>query len=265
MTKRKKIQDINEQLENMEIISNRDTFRVLSMLAKHGSLSFSELKNELNLNPNSLHRCLSKLSAHGLIENYYEKKEDKKMYSFYKISSKGHEDLHLNIGVPRVWEILKKFKDVCRLRGWRTSESEDWIEADDKYNTFLWVKDIHPSSFRRIISNRKCVIMEGSSYHIVEPTYTAWLFLERPSDDIVMTICENSEFSNSIVIYDLSQSYLVKPNIKRLNQTDSKVFREFDNFLESQCKIKLIDYSNTNEQEQSCLLKAVHTRLNHDE
>jgi len=264
MPKHKKVLDINEQLESIEIISNRDTFRVLSMLAKHEALSFSQLKNKLNLNPNSLHRCLSKLSAHGLIENYYEKKEDQKIYSFYKISSKGREDLHSNIGVPRLWEILKKFRDVCRFHGWKTSESEDWIKAENKYHNFLWARDIHSSSFRRIISNTKCVIREGLYYRIVEASYTAWLFSKPPSEHILKTVRDDSDFSNNIAIYDLSQTYLAKPNAKRFNKTDSKVFREFDKFLESQCKIKLIDYSNINEPEQSYLLKDVHPRINHD-
>jgi len=141
--------------------------------------------------------------------------------------------------MPRVWEILKKFKDVCRFRGWRTSESEDWIEIDDNYHNFLWAKDIHPSSFKTIVSNRKCVVREGLSYHVVEASYTAWLFSETPSETLVKTVFENPAFSGRIALYDLSPLLEGKNLCIKLNHTDSPVFQEFERFLRSELKVKL--------------------------
>jgi len=140
--------------------------------------------------------------------------------------------------MPRVWEILKKFKDTCRGRGWKTSESEDWIKIDDKYNSFLWARDIHPSSFKRIVSNRKCVVQEGLSYRVVEASYTAWLFSETPSDTLVKTIFENPAFSDRIALYDLSPLLDGKNLCVKLNQTDSPVFEEFERFLRNDLKVK---------------------------
>jgi len=150
--------------------------------------------------------------------------------------------------MPRVWEILKKFKDVCRVRGWKTSESEDLIEINDEYNSFLWARDIHPSSFKRIVSNRKCVVQEGLSYHVVDASYTAWLFSEAPSDILVRTVFENPDFSERIALYDLSPLLEGKNLCAKLNHTDSPVFQEFERFLRNELKVKLkplSSFSNT--------------------
>jgi len=141
--------------------------------------------------------------------------------------------------MPRVWEILKKFKDFCKFRGWRTSESEDWIEIDDNYHSFLWTKDIHPSSFKRIVSNRKCIVREGLSYRVVDASYTAWLFSETPSKTLVKMIFENPEFYGKIALYDLTPLFEGKNLCIKLNHTDSPVFQEFERFLRNELKIKL--------------------------
>jgi hypothetical protein len=146
--------------------------------------------------------------------------------------------------MPKIWEILKKFKDLCKFRGWKTSESEDWIEIDDKYHNFLWTRAIHPSSFKSIVSNRRCVVREGLSYHVVEASYTAWLFSETPSETLVKTIFENPDFSKRIALYDLSPLLEGKNLCIKLNHTDSPVFQEFESFLKNELKAKLKPLSN---------------------
>jgi hypothetical protein len=151
--------------------------------------------------------------------------------------------------MPRVWEILKKFKDVCRGRGWKTSESEDWVETDDKYNNFLWARDIHPSSFKRIASNRKCIVREGLSYRVVEAYYTAWVFSETPSETLVKTVFENPDFYERIALYDLSPLLEGKNLCVKLNHTDSPVFQEFEHFLRNELKVKLKPISSFSDAE----------------
>jgi len=141
--------------------------------------------------------------------------------------------------MPKVWEIMRKFKDFCSFRGWKTSESEDWVETDDKYHYFLWVRDVHPSSFKSIVSNRKCVVKEGLSYHVVEASYTAWLFSETPSEALVKTVFENPELSHRTALYDLSPLFDGKNLCIKINFTDSPVFQEFESFLKSELKVKL--------------------------
>lgn len=146
--------------------------------------------------------------------------------------------------MSKIWEIIKRFKDCCRFRGWKTSESEDWVEIDDKYHNFLWARAIHPSSFKSIVSNRRCIVREGLSYHVVEASYTAWLFSETPSETMVKTIFENPDFSKRIALYDLSPLLEGKNLCIKLNHTDSPVFQEFESFLKNELKAKLKPLSN---------------------
>lgn len=141
--------------------------------------------------------------------------------------------------MPRISEIVRKFKDLCRHHGWRTSESEDWVEINDEYHNFLYARDIHPSSFRRIATNRKCVVREGLSYHVVEASYTAWLFSETPSKVLLETVFENPDFSKRIALYDLSPMLGGKRQCVKLNYTDSPIFQEFESFLKNEFKINL--------------------------
>ncbi|MEM3626965.1 MAG: hypothetical protein QXZ25_02950 [Candidatus Bathyarchaeia archaeon] len=146
--------------------------------------------------------------------------------------------------IPKVWEILKKFMDSCKFSDWQISESEEWIKIGDEYHNFLYVRDIHPSSFKRIISNRKCVVRKGLSYSVVDASYTAWLLSEPPAENLIETIFENPKFFRRTAIYDLSPLLEGKNVCARLNHTQSRVFKEFENFLKRELKVKLSPLSN---------------------
>jgi hypothetical protein len=154
--------------------------------------------------------------------------------------------------MPKVWEIIRRFKDFCKFRGWKTSETEDWVEVDDKYHNFLWTRDVHPSSFKSIASHRRCVVREGLSYRVVEAYYTAWLFSETPSEALVKAIFENPEFSKRIALYDLSPLLEGKNLCGKLNNTDSSVFQEFESFLRNELKVELKPISNLEFTPESC-------------
>lgn len=141
--------------------------------------------------------------------------------------------------LPKIRSILKKFKDVCRLQGWKTSQKNDWIRTEDGYHNFLWTRSIHPSSFRSITANRRCVIRKGLSYDVVEASYTAWLFSEAPPRVLVETVCENPDFSKRTALYNLSPILEDKNLGFKLNSTDSPVFQEFENFLQKELKVNL--------------------------
>jgi len=141
--------------------------------------------------------------------------------------------------ISKVWEILGNFKLSCIRLGWKTSESEDWVEAGDNYHNFLWTREVHPSSFRRIALDKKCVIREATSYRVVEASYTAWLFAQTPSEELARTICENPALSKSVALYDLSHVAKGMNLCVRLNNTDSQVFQEFERFLQSELKVRV--------------------------
>jgi len=140
----------------------------------------------------------------------------------------------------QVWDILVKFKHFCKCQGWRTSESEDWVEMGNSYHNFLWTREVSPESFKKIITNRKCVVRNGLSYHVVESEYTAWLFSETPPECLVKTVSENPELCKRTALYDMSQITHGKSICVKLNNTESTVFQEFENFLQSKYEVKVV-------------------------
>lgn len=146
--------------------------------------------------------------------------------------------------IPKIWEILKEFMNSCKFPEWQISEVEEWIKIGDEYHNFLYARDIHPSSFKRIISNRKCIVRKGLSYSVVDASYTAWLLSETPSEALIKTILENPEFSRRTAIYDLSPLLEGKNVCIKLNHTRSAVFKEFESFLRRKLKVKLSSISN---------------------
>lgn len=141
--------------------------------------------------------------------------------------------------MPKIWNILKTFKDLCQELGWKTSENEDWIRIDGKYHNFLYTKSIDLSSFKKVLMKHKCVVPEGLSYHIVDAAYTAWLFSETPSSNLLKTVMENPDLTKKVAVYDLSPVLEGKNRCVKLNNTDSTVFLEFENFLRDKLEVKL--------------------------
>ena len=146
------------------------------------------------------------------------------------------------MNISKVWEVLTNFKQYCKLRGWRTSEKEDWIDLNDDYHHFLTTRNVSPASFTAIIRNRKCVVHEGMHYTVVEPSHLAWLFSETPSKDLLDTVLKNPDLSRRIAIFDLSPTQEGKNTCIKLNNTDSPVFHEFETFLQTELKIEVESY-----------------------
>lgn len=141
--------------------------------------------------------------------------------------------------LPRVWDLLKCFKESCRRKGWKTSDYEDIIKIDEEYHNFIGARTTHPSTFKRITSSKKCAVSEGQSYRVINVSYTAWVFQQPPSEKLVDTLRRDSELSKKTALYDLSMTYQGKPLCLRLNQTDSLVFDEFEKFLKETYGIEI--------------------------
>ncbi len=133
--------------------------------------------------------------------------------------------------VPRIWELLRNFKELCCRKGWKISDFEDIVKINDEYHDLIGARTIHPSTFNRIVSNRKRAVPEGKSYRVIDVAYTAWVFQQQPSEQLIETLAVNSELSKKTALYDLSEVYQGKPLCLKLNETDSPVFDEFEKFL----------------------------------
>jgi hypothetical protein len=154
--------------------------------------------------------------------------------------------------MPKVWKIMTNFKNSCKDHGWKTSETEDWVEADEEYHNFLCAKSIHPSCFRSIIKSGKCVIREGLSYRVVEASYTAWLLSEPPSEALTNAIFENPELPKRVAVYDLSPLFEGQNKCFKLNNTESNVFNEFESFLAKKMKVKFEPFYVQEEAAEDC-------------
>jgi hypothetical protein len=145
----------------------------------------------------------------------------------------------MNLPFPKVWTLIDSFKERCRLNGWETCENEDWVKTNDgEYHNFLWTQTIYPSTFERISSNHRCAIRRGMSYEVVDMSYIAWVFQEKPPEFLIQKVKENPELSKKTAIFDLSYAYTDEALCRKLNETDSRVFREFEQFLEEEWDVK---------------------------
>jgi hypothetical protein len=146
----------------------------------------------------------------------------------------------MNLPIPKVWKLLDLFKDQCQLKGWKSSEHEDWVKTgDEEYHNFLWIQTVHPSTFEKIAVNHKCAIRKGISYQVVDVSYTAWLFPQSPPENLMQIVNENPELLRRTAIYDLSLAYAGKPLCLKLNETDSTVFKEFEKFLQEELGVEI--------------------------
>ena len=146
-----------------------------------------------------------------------------------------HQGMPMNLPFPKVWNLIDSFKERCQLKGWETCENEDWVKPKDgKYHNFLWTQTIHPSTFEKIASNHRCAIRRGMSYEVVDVSYIAWLLQEKPPEFLIQKAKENPELTKKIAIFDLSCAYTGKALCRKLNETESRVFKEFEQFLEEE-------------------------------
>lgn len=146
----------------------------------------------------------------------------------------------MNLFLPNIWNIIDSFKQHCRLNGWETSETEDWVKTNDgKYHNFLWIQTIYPSTFEKIISNHKCGIRRSTSYEVVDVSFIAWLFKERRPEFIISRVKNNPEWSMKTALFDLSCAYNGENVCRKLNDTNSLIFREFENFLTDEWNLNL--------------------------
>lgn len=135
------------------------------------------------------------------------------------------------LSLPRVWELLKSFKEFCKRKGWKTNEDSDWVRLDHEYHDFVWARNVPPSTFVKLSKNPKCTVRDGCNYHVVNASYVAWLFQQPPSESLLQWMAEIPELCERTALYDLSQVYQGNPVCLRLNTTRSLVFKEFESFL----------------------------------
>ncbi|MEM1606534.1 MAG: hypothetical protein QXW55_00225 [Candidatus Bathyarchaeia archaeon] len=69
----------------------------------------------------------------------------------------------------------------------------------------------------------------------------AWVFQEPLPENLVPIVVEDPRILRSTAIYDLSEVYVGKPICLRLNETESVVFREFEEFLKTEYGLNFME------------------------
>lgn len=145
------------------------------------------------------------------------------------------------VNVPDVWDLIDEFKNRCKSMGWRVSDFEDVIYAEEAYHNFVPVRRVHIKTFNSVVANCRCFIRNGTSYKAVNVSYIAWVFSKHPSEDIVLSIIENPLLLRRIALFDLGDAYAGKPICLKINETKSIVFTEFEKFLKTGYNLSLIN------------------------
>ena len=145
---------------------------------------------------------------------------------------------------PKMWNLLDTFKDTYCLNNWKTCKNEDWIKTKDgKYHNFLWARSFHPSTFEKIVTNKKCAIQTIDSYKVVNVSYIAWLFQDEFPKFLTSWIKIYPEIASYTALYDFAPICLGKEFYRKYNKTRSVVYQKFEEFLKTKWNLesKLIE------------------------
>jgi hypothetical protein len=140
-------------------------------------------------------------------------------------------------------ELLRLFKTECLTKGWETSETEEWIKADDGYHALFCTRpSTNIYSLTKIAERSKCLVIEGGAYRVADAAYTAWL-LPEPSEhmqkELVRAIAKNPQLAKRTALYFFLKANAGALECLAVNGTDSKVFRQFEKFLKDKIGINL--------------------------
>ena len=151
------------------------------------------------------------------------------------------EKVEFPISLPKVWDLIDKFKEHCKPKGWNAYQNEDLIEAENEYHKFVWVNHLYPNTFKRVVLDKLwnlCAVREGVSYRKLSLSYLAWVLPETPSRSIWRAFDDSPSLSTRVSLYDLSEAYAGNMACSKINETESVVLQEFERFLRSEYGIK---------------------------
>jgi hypothetical protein len=151
-------------------------------------------------------------------------------------------------------EFLRLFKTECQTKDWQASETEEWVKADDGYHALFCTRpSTNIYSLMKIAEHSKCPVIEGGAYRVIDAAYTAWL-LPEPSGlmqkELVQAIAKNLQLAKKTALYFFHKANGEALECLTVNGTDSKVFRQFEEFLKDKLGMKLKRFSVSNERQQ---------------
>jgi CRISPR/Cas system-associated endonuclease/helicase Cas3 len=128
--------------------------------------------------------------------------------------------------------------NLCRKKGWSVGEYQDFVEKDGEYRVFFLIKNIFPR-LREIFTDDKWSIFEETSQKTRSVKYRAFIFEEKPPNELVKILKEDSALSGNVAIYYLSQLTNDEIICEAWNATGDSVFEEFEEFLKKDLRTNL--------------------------
>ncbi len=139
---------------------------------------------------------------------------------------------------PEVWDLIERYKDQCKKKGWKIFKNEDIIETAREYHYFIWTRRLYPTTFKKVIMNPYFPLREGTSYRMVNVSYIAWITHEPVDENVLEVLRGTPGISRRVTIYDASSLHEGNAVCQRTNETDSVVFQEFERFLNQEYGIR---------------------------
>ncbi|MBS7639805.1 MAG: hypothetical protein QW600_00140 [Candidatus Bathyarchaeia archaeon] len=130
------------------------------------------------------------------------------------------------------WDFIERFKETCKAKGWKILEQGDIIYEGGKYHQMILLHQIHFETFRRVTLNPHRFIREGETLNMINISYIAWISREAIPSEALNFIFAEPRLLSRVALYDLSPLREGRKLCLKINETDSAVFREFENFLE---------------------------------
>lgn len=139
------------------------------------------------------------------------------------------------------WDLIERFKETCRYRGWGVYGDEDLVYDGNNYHHLVLVRRTYFETFKRVITNTHQPIKDGSSYRSVNVSYVAWISERAIPRSVVEFLASKPVFLKRVALYDLSPIQSNEYMCLVMNKTDSIVFKEFEKFL-SENGLRLVHF-----------------------
>lgn len=143
----------------------------------------------------------------------------------------------------KLWEVVDKFEDwACQKKGWKVIRSYDLIQQKNEYYKFMWTRNFHTETFKKILSKQSCSLGNHLSYKTVQVSYLIWILNESPMPMVWELIKKTPCLLKRVAIYAMNTSLMGVHDCLKLNETHTNVLDDFENFLKIEFGIKLKVY-----------------------
>lgn len=144
------------------------------------------------------------------------------------------------------WDLIERFCEHCdKIKGWHTYKAEGLVQIKESFHEFIWAHNPVTETFKSVILNSSCVIPNSQEFFetfdfverdvsyrfpfkMVRVSFIAWVLSAGPSKGILDFVRKRPQIQRWVALYDLDRFFKSGSDCKRLNKTESEVFKEFE-------------------------------------